>query len=142
MAKYLKASPETKSITPLRSFHYEQVAKAVEHYDAELSKIVHNTKIIKVDNVTDKKALRLLKGWHNKGSIDQKRYGLLRGLIEDGRYQNLSKSIKSLEKKSTIELIAELDKIQREYNLKTKQNKDKIAKREIEVILSETFTKG
>lgn len=141
MAKYLKTSPKTQAITPLKSCHYEQVTQAVEHYDAELSKIAQTIKVVKVENTTDKKALRLLKGWYNKRSIDQESYGLLRQMIEDGRYQNLSKKIKSLEKKSTVEVTIELEKLRELYDLQTTQSQNNRVKREIEVILSETLIK-
>ncbi len=142
MAKYLKVSPNTQGIMPLRDFHYTQVAKALEHYDHELSKIIQTSNTKRVENPTDKKALRLLKGWFNKGTIKRETYGIFRKIIEDGKLLNLSKKIKVLEGKSAHEVVAELEKLQIEYSLQVDSSSEKRIKREIEVILSETFIKG
>lgn len=39
---------------PLKAFHYTQVAKAVEDYDSQLSKIVQTQETTKVVNAQDK----------------------------------------------------------------------------------------
>jgi ERCC4-related helicase len=142
MAKHLKVSPRIQGVTPLKQYHYEQVTKAVEHYDDELSKLVQVTNTTKVDNPTDKKALRLLKGWFNKGNISKETYSIFKKIFEDGKLLNLGKKIKVLEGKSAHEVVAELEKLQIEYSLQVDDSSKKRIKREMEVILSETFIKG
>ena len=142
MAKHLKVSQRIKSVRPLKAFHYEQVTKAVKYYDEELSKIIQVTSTTKVDNPTDKKALRLLKGWFNKGSIPKEIYTVFKKVFEDGKLLNLGKKIKVLEGKPVHEVIAKLENLQIEYSLQVNDSSKKRIKREIEVILSETFIKG
>ena len=142
MASYLKASPRIKGVMPLKEFHYEQVSRAVEYYDDELSKIVHLVSRTKVDNPTDKKAIKLLKGWSDKGVISKEVYKIFRKIFEDGRLLNLGKKIKAIEKKSAHEVVIELQHLQAEYSLQEDESTKTNIKREIEVILSETFIKG
>jgi len=142
MAKHLKVSPRLQGVTPLKAFHYEQVSKAVEHYDEELSKIVQLVSRTKVENATDKKAIRLLKGWFDKGVISKEVYQIFKKIFEDGRIQNLGKKIKALAGKPAHEVVAELEKLQIEYSLQVDDSNKKRIKREIEVILSETFIKS
>ena len=139
MAKHLKVSPRINSVMPLKPFHYEQVSKAVEHYDNELSQIIQIQETIKVVNAIDKKALRLLKEWFNKGISSRDIYGVFKKTIEDGKLQNLGKKIVSLEKKSAYEVSSELDKLQNKYKLQPNADDKIFIKRDIQVILSETF---
>jgi len=142
MASYLKASPRIKGVMPLKEFHYEQVSRAVEYYDEELSKIVQLVSRTKVENAIDKKAIRLLKGWFDKGVISKEVYKIFRKIFEDGRLLNLGKKIKAIEKKSAHEVVIELQHLQAEYSLQEDESRKTNIKREIEVILSETFIKG
>ena len=142
MAKHLKVSPRIQGVTPLKPFHYEQVTKAVTHYDEELSQIVQSASRTKVDNATDKKAIRLLKGWLDKSVISKEVYNIFQKIFEDGRLLNLGKKIKVLAGKSAHEVTAELEKLQIEYSLQEENSTKTRIKREIEVILSETFIKG
>ena len=87
MAKHLKVSPRIKGVIPLKRFHYEQVSKAVDHYDNELSQIIQTQEAIKVVNTVDKKALRLLKEWFNKGISSKDIYGIFKKTIEDESYK-------------------------------------------------------
>ena len=142
MAKHLKVSPRIQGVTPLKQYHYEQVTKAVEHYDEELSKIIQVSRTTKIDNPTDKKAVTLLKGWFNKGVISKETQNIFKKVFEDGKLLNLGKMIKSLEKKSAHEVVSELEKLQIEYSLQADESIERHLKREIEVILSETFIRG
>ena len=142
MAKHLKVSPRIQGVTPLKPFHYEQVTKAVTHYDEELSQIVQSASRTKVDNATDKKAIHLLKGWLDKSVISKEVYNIFQKIFEDGRLLNLGKKIKVLAGKSAHEVTAELEKLQIEYSLQEENSTKTRIKREIEVILSETFIKG
>ncbi len=139
MAKHLKVSPRIKGVIPLKRFHYEQVSKAVDHYDNELSQIIQTQEAIKVVNTVDKKALRLLKEWFNKGISSKDIYGIFKKTIEDGKLQNLGKKIVALEKKSAYEVSNELDKLQNKYKLQPNVDDKIFIKRDIQVILSETF---
>ncbi len=142
MAKHLKVSPRIQGVMPLKPFHYEQVTKAVTHYDEEIAKIVQTVSRTKIDNPSDKKSMRLLKGWFDKGVISKEVYGIFKKMFEDGRIQNLGKRIKVLAGKSAHEVVAELEKLQIEYSLQEEDSSKTRIKREIEVILSETFIKG
>ena len=142
MAKHLKVSPRIQGVTPLKAFHYEQVSKAVEHYDEELSKIVQLVSRTKVENATDKKAIRLLKGWFDKGVISKDIYGIFKKIFEDGRIQNLGKKIKALAGKPAHEVVMAFEQLQAEYSLQEEQGTKTRIKREIKVILFETFVKG
>ncbi|MEA3455758.1 MAG: helicase-related protein [Campylobacterota bacterium] len=139
MGKHLKVTPRTQGVLPLKSFHYEQVKKAVDHYDNELSKIIQVAITTKVDNPTDKKALRLLKGWFNKGVIGSETYKIFKKIFEEGKLLNLGKKIKVLEKSPAHEVVIALEKLQAEYSLQVDDSSKKRIKRDIEVILSETF---
>ncbi len=139
MAKHLKVSPRINGIMPLKPFHYTQVAQAVKHYDDELSRIVQIQETTKVVNSIDKKALRLLKEWFNKGIISQEVNAIFKKTIEDGKLLNLGKKIVALEKKPAYEISAGFDKLQNEYSLQSSGDEKKRIKREIQVILSETF---
>ena len=142
MAKHLKASPSIKGVMPLKPFHYEHVARAIEHYDKEITQIVQTINRTKVENTIDKKAIRLLKGWFHKGVISKELYKMFKKIFEDGRLLNLGKKIKAIEKKSAHEVVIELQHLQAEYNLQEDESTKTNIKREIEVILSETFIKG
>lgn len=143
MAKHLKVSPRILGVMPLKPFHYEHVTKAVEHYDKELSKIVQNLNRSNIENPTDKKAKNLLKGWYStKRIIDKQTYTIFKKVFDDGRLLNLGKKIKALAGKPSHEIVAELEKLQAEYSLQKEDNTKTRIKREIEVILSETFIKG
>jgi len=142
MAKHLKVSPDIQSVMPLRAFHYEHVASAVKYYDDELSQIVQTISRTKVENAIDKKAIRLLKGWFDKGVIGKEIYQVFRKIFEDGRLLNLGKKIKSMEKKPAHQIVIELQNLQAEYSLQSDESSKTSIKREIEVILSETFIKG
>ncbi len=142
MAKQLKVSPRLQGVMPLKPCHYEQVTRAVDHYDAQLAQIVQSVSRTKVDNATDKKALRLLKGWLDKGVINREMHAIFKKIFEDGRLLNLGKKIKVLAGKPSHEVIAELERLQVEYSLQEDQSSKTRIKREIEVILSETFIKG
>ncbi len=140
MAKHLKAAPRIKGIMPIEKFHYTQVRQAMEAYDREISQIVTTTNTLKVSNATDKKALRLLKSWRDKGYIDLERYKLFKMLIETGRYQNLGKQIKKLEKSSAAAIAEKLDRLSSEYSLGSDELTDsKRVAMDARVILSETF---
>jgi len=140
MAKHLKVSQRIRAVTPLVPTHYEQVSRAVEHYDAELSTLVQVVRATKIENPTDKKAVTLLKSWFNKGTIDKQTQNLFKKLFEYGRYSNLGKQIKALEKKSAYEVVMALEKLQLEYKLQSDEpTSTKRIKRNIEVILSETL---
>lgn len=140
MAKHLKAAPRIKGIMPIEKFHYTQVRQAMEAYDREISQIVTTTNTLKVSNATDKKALRLLKSWRDKGYIDLERYKLFKMLIETGRYQNLGKQIKKLEKSSAAVIAEKLDRLSSEYSLESDELTDsKRVAMDARVILSETF---
>ena len=141
MAKHLKVSPKIQGVKPLKRFHYEHVSRAVEDYDEELSKIIQISKVTKIDNPTDKKAVTLLKSWFNKGVISKETEGIFRKVFDDGSLLNLGKRIKSLEKKSAHQVVSELEKLQTEYNLYANEKALKYLNRKIEVILSETFIK-
>lgn len=142
MAKNLQVSPRLQGMTPLKGFHYEQVGKAEEHYDKELSKIVQLISRTKIENVTDKKAIRLLKGWFDKGVISKEVYRIFKKIFEDGRIQNMGKKIKALAGQSAHEVVMALEQLQAEYSLQERQGSKTRIKREIEVILSETFIKA
>ncbi|MDD5406233.1 MAG: helicase-related protein [Sulfurovaceae bacterium] len=139
MAKHLKVSTRISGIIPLKPFHYTQVSQAVKHYDDELSKIVQIQEATKVVNSIDKKALRLLKEWFNKGIISQEVNAIFKKTIKDGKLLNLGKKIVALEKKPAYEISAGFDKLQNEYSLQSSGDEKKRIKREIQVILSETF---
>jgi superfamily II DNA/RNA helicase len=142
MAKHLKVSQRVKGVQPLQPLHYEQVSKAVETYKSELATIVQTANTTKIDNATDKKAMRLLKGWFNKKIIDKETFNIFKKIFETGRLLNLGKQIKSLEKKASYDIVQKLEKLQNEYNLQEEENKKVYIKRDIQVILSETFIKG
>lgn len=142
MAKHLKVSPRIQGQLPLKEFHYEQVSQAVEHYDNELSKLIQVSAKTTVKNAIDKKALSLLKGWFNKGIIDKEIYAIFRKVLEDGKLLNLGKKLKVFEKSSAHEVVEALEKLQIEYSLQVDDSSKQRIKREIEVILSETFIKG
>ncbi len=142
MAKHLKVSPRIQGVTPLQPLHYTQVSKAVETYESELSSIVQITHTNKVDNATDKKALRLLKGWFGKGVIDKETYAVFKKIFDTGRLLNLGKQIKVLEKKPAHEVSAVLERLRQEYSLQEVESDSVRIERNVEVILSETFIKG
>ncbi len=142
MAKHLKVSPRVPGVSPLLPMHYEQVARAVEAHESELSGIVQTVHSGKVDNATDKKALRLLKGWLGKGVIDKETYAMFRQVFEAGRLLNLGKQIKALEKNPAHEVTAALERLREEYSLQTRERDKRPVERRVEVILSETFIKG
>jgi superfamily II DNA or RNA helicase len=139
MAKYLKANPKEKPVLPIKSIHYKHVGKALENYEKELKNIAVNKQIIKINNATDKKALRLLKGWRDKGYIDVKRYKIFKSLFETGRYQNLGREIIKISKLPLNEINNKLEEIERIYNIQEEQNFEKRVSFNTEIILSETF---
>jgi len=59
-----------------------------------------------VDNATDKKAIRLLKGWLDKGFIDRETYQIFVKIFKEGTLLNLGKKITALVKKSIHEVVA------------------------------------
>ncbi|SMC08794.1 helicase-related protein [Nitratiruptor tergarcus] len=140
MAKQLKTSQKTKSILPISSIHYEHVKKAIDFYKESINKIITTTNWTKISNATDKKALRLLKSWRDKGYIDINRYKQFKELLETGRYQNLSKEIKKLEKENVSNISNKIEELILKYNLDNTQNKnDKKISLNAKIILSETF---
>jgi len=142
MAKHLKVSPMVQGIQPLRTLHYEQVATAVETYERELATIVQTSNTTRIDNATDKKAMRLLKSWFNKGVIDKEMFNIFKKILETGRLLNLGKQIKALEKKTAHEIITTLEQLQVKYDIQEEEQGKVHRKREVEVILSETIMKG
>jgi hypothetical protein len=142
MAKHLKVSPRIQGVQPLKALHYAQVATAVETYERELATIVQASNTAKIDNATDKKAMRLLKGWFSKGVIDKETFNVFKKIFETGRLLNLGKQIKALEKKSAHEVTVALERLQAEYRLQEEEQANVRRKKEVEVILSETFVKG
>lgn len=139
MATHLKVSPKTKGVLPLQEIHYEQINKAVQYYEDELSHITKAKSEIKIDNATDKKAMRLLKSWFNKQIIDKESYQMFKKIFEEGTLLNLGKKINAIEKKPAYEVVIELERLQHEYSLHSQDKHAKRIKRKIEVILSETF---
>ncbi|MCD6432487.1 MAG: hypothetical protein J7L21_00455, partial [Sulfurimonas sp.] len=139
MAKQLKVSSRVGGIMPLRELHYEQVSNAMQSYSNELSKLIQDVSRTKVENPTDKKAINLLKGWRRKDIADKEIIKILITTIEIGRYQNISKQIKALEKKSSIVIDKALQDLKDEFNLEFEEDKAKRIKRDAQVILSETF---
>lgn len=142
MAKHLKAGPRVKGVTPLKSLHYAQVSTAVETYVNELQKLTQTVNNNKVDNAMDKKAIRLLKGWFDKGFIDREIYQAFVKIFKEGTLQNMGKKINALAKKPAHEVANTLEQLQSEYSLQAEETEQKRMKREIEVILSETFIGG
>ena len=138
MAKYLKASSSEKPILPIEEFHYTHINQILKEYQKELNNIIKDTQIIKVNNATDKKVLRLLKAWRDKRYIDIEMYKKFKNLIEIGKYQNLSKEIKKLEKLSSNEIFHKLEELEKKYNLIQTNNKTDI-KIDTQIILSESF---
>ena len=140
MAKYLKASPNEKGILPIKKIHYTQVKHAIEAYKKESTQIVTVTQTTKVSNAFDKKALRLLKSWRDKRYIDISRFKLFKTLIETGRYQNLGKQIKKLEKSTANEIAKRLEELTKKYSLENDEHfGTKHVSMNTQVILSETF---
>ncbi len=139
MAKQLKVSSRVRGVTPLKELHYEQVDSAIQSYSDELSKLIQDVSRTKVENPTDKKAIVLLKGWRKKDVIDKEIIKIFINIIELGRFQNIGKKIKALEKKSSIEVAKAMQKLQDEYSLELEENKTIRIKRDAQVILSETF---
>jgi len=140
MAKFLKSSQKTKPILPINDIHYEQVKKAIDFYEDSLNKIIAATNKTKISNATDKKALRLLKTWRDKGYIEINKYKQFKELLDTGRYQNLSKEIKKLEKESVSNISNKIEELILKYNLDNTQNKDdKKISLNAKIILSETF---
>ncbi|MEA1955045.1 MAG: helicase-related protein [Campylobacterota bacterium] len=141
MATHLKADAKEKAINPIQDYHYEHVKTAMEFYANELKGIVKETQNIKVTHKNDKKALSLLKGFQTNNLIENDAYKLFRKTIELGRFQNISKDIISIDKKSNNhEIIKEMLKLQKKYSLTdedTKQEQQTDTK--IDIILSETF---
>ena len=140
MAEHLTATPRTKAIMPIEEMHYEHVSKALEAYHSELHKLVTVAQTHKISNATDKKALRLLKEWRNKGYIEAEQYKYFKALLDAGRYQNLGKRLKKLEKSNAAKIAEEIALIVEEYSLDV----DESAKRgkisfDAQIILSETF---
>jgi len=139
MAKQLKVSPRVRGVMPLKELHYEQVERAMEFYDNELSKRIQDSNRTKVENSTDKKAITLLKGWRKREIVDKDTSKLFITTIENGRIQNMGKKIKALEKKSAVTVVQTLEKLQDEYSLEIEEYETKEIKRDAQVILSETF---
>jgi len=89
--------------------------------------------------VTNNKSIRLLKGWFDKDFIDKETYQIFLKIFKDGTLLNMGKKITNLAKKPAHEVVSELEKLQSEYSLQVEDTEQKRIKREIEVILSETF---
>lgn len=138
MAKYLKATPKEKPILPIKSIHYKQVNEALLTFEKELENIATTIQTTKISNATDKKALRLLKSWRDKGYIDVKKFKRFKYLFETGRYQNLGKQIKEISKLSSNEIDRKLEEIEENYNIQ-EENQEKRVSFNTKIILSETF---
>ena len=80
--------------------------------------------------------------WFSKGVIDKETFNVFKKIFETGRLLNLGKQIKALEKKAAHEVTAALEQLQVEYSLQEEEQAKVHIKREVEVILSETFIKG
>jgi len=140
MAKHLKAAPRIKPVLPIVETHYEQVHRAMQAYAKELEQIATTVETTRISNATDKKAVRLIKGWRDKGYIDVETYKKLKELFDTGRYQNLGKQIKKLEKKTAAQITREIEKLINEYSLGDDiQSTDKRISFDAQIILSETF---
>ena len=138
MAKILKTTPKEKGVLPIKSIHYEQVNLALSYYEKELENIATVIQTVKISNATDKKALRLLKSWRDKGFIDIKRFKKFKYLFETGRYQNLGKQIKEIAKLPSNEIDKKLEKIESIYNIQ-EETQEKRVSFNTKIILSETF---
>ncbi len=139
-AKNLKANLSEKPILPLKKRHFEDVNEAIKKYLKDLKDITIQKDRQKVDNKTDKKALRILKAFFNKHCIQKEEYDTLKELITKGRYQNLSKEITKLQNKNCTQVSKEIDKILDRFNLTTFENKEEFSI-DIDIILSESFVK-
>jgi len=140
-AKYLKADPKEKPILPLQKEHFSDVKEAIKRYNEDLKNISIEKNSIKVDNKTDKKALRILKAFFNKHCIQKEEYETLKELVTRGRYQNLSKDIVKLSGKNCTQVVKEIDEILNKLNLSTIEDKEGFSL-DIDIILSESFVKA
>ncbi len=139
MAKVLKASPKEKPILPIEEFHYKDVNLALENYKKELENLAISTNTVKISHKIDKKALNLLKSWRNKGFMDIEQYKKFKHLFETGRYQNLGKEIKALEKANSITIAQKLSEIENKYNLPNEIEEKSKVNLKAQIILSESF---
>ena len=142
MATHLKTNTKEKAINPITEYHYAHVKKAIEFYENELNGIVKQSVEIKVKHKSDIQAIRLFKSWRDKEFIEKEVFDIFTKTIKEGKLQNLSKEIISISKKfQSYEIIKEIEKLQKRYDLFEKEIDEtkKIEKIKIDVILSETF---
>ncbi len=142
MAKNLTANMDEKPKLPLQEIHYTHVELARKYFNNELNEIAGKTQTdnIKVDNKIDKQAITILKSWYQKDFILSDVYELFVDTIKIGKILNLSKEVIKISKNSNSSEIADkLVKLSEKYSLVQKTDKEQYAKKEIDIILSESF---
>jgi len=142
MAKNLRAKIDEKPILPIKELHYEHVKLAHSYFSNELDEIVSKTQAdsIKVDNKIDKQSIRILKSLYAKGFISFDVYKLLVDAIKIGKILNLSKEVIKISKlRSSSEITDKLTKLTEKYSLVQNNNNQQYTKKEIDIILSESF---
>ncbi len=142
MAKNLIAKMDEKPKLPIEELHYEHVKSTNSYFNNELSEIAGKTQAdnIKVDNKIDKQSISILKSLHDKGFILSDVYELLVNTIRIGKILNLSKEIIKISKNSnSSEIEDKLTKLSEKYSLVQNNNNQQYTKKEIEIILSESF---
>ncbi|MBD3843526.1 MAG: hypothetical protein IE909_16920, partial [Campylobacterales bacterium] len=141
MANNLKAEMDEKPKLPIEELHYEHVKLAHGYFNNELNEIAGKTQAdnIKVDNKTDKKSIGILKSLHTKGFISSDIYELFVDIIKIGKILNLSKEIIKISNNSNSSQIEDkLTKLSEKYSL-SQNNNQQDTKKEIDIILSESF---
>lgn len=142
MANNLIAKMDEKPKLPIEELHYEHVKLANSYFNNELNEIASKTQAdsIKVDNKIDKQSISILKSLHDKGFILSDVYELLVNTIRIGKILNLSKEIIKISKNSnSSEIEDKLTKLSEKYSLVQNNNKEQYTKKEIDIILSESF---
>lgn len=140
MATNLKANKDEKAVFPIKEIHYEHVQKAMQFYENELGNITVQATNIKVEHKNDKQVIKLFKSWFTKKFIEKNMYEIFVKTIKEGRLQNLSKEIINISKKfQSKDIVVELEKLQKIYNLFEKKDNQRKINIDIDIILSETF---
>ncbi|MFT4693201.1 MAG: superfamily II DNA/RNA helicase [Francisella sp.] len=143
MAENLQAETKEKPVLPIQEIHYTHVSQAYQRYDDVINNLIQKQSVDVLQHEKkskDKKSLQFINKLFMIKHIDKSLKDTYADLLNAGRYQNLSKDIKAIEKGNNFSKAQlDLENLLKSMNIQTNNVVKSKVINDMKIILSETF---
>ena len=143
MAENLRANIKEKPLLPIQDIHYNHVAQAYEKYEGVMSSLIQkqSVDVMRYEKKSaDKNALQFINKLFIAKHITKSLKDTYADLLNVGRYQNIAKDIKAIEKGNNFSKYQlDLENLLKSKNIETNNVVKSRIENNMEIILSESF---